>query len=380
MRYLKTSFFYIVLIFIGLLSIAHCAFAQDTSIASEKTDMVKAVVLSIDKTEKSTLGFVNLPEEVQTITAEILTGSTAGKETVMTNDTIHLNVGDKFFAYHTVNADGSESYTTFDYDRLNTLLFLVILFIVILFIFGGIQGVRALASLIGSLALIFYVLLPGILKGFSPMLLSLGVASIIIVIGSFITHGFNKTTLSAVIGMALTIEITGLLAGWAVQITHLTGYASEESVYLNSSLNGSINMAGLLLGAILIGLLGVLYDIAIGQAVSVEELIRANNKISKKTLYQRATRIGKEHIGALVNTLAIAYVGVSLPLLLLLYSNNNGISVLLNINSELFATEIVRTLVGSIGLILAVPITTFVTIFILTKAKHLPETHHGHSH
>jgi uncharacterized membrane protein len=129
----------------------------------------------------------------------------------------------------------------------------------------------------------------------------------------------------------------------------------------------------------MVGLLGVLYDIAIGQAISAEELIRANNAIPKKTLYQRANRIGKEHIGALVNILAIAYVGVSLPRLLYFYSGN-GDPILFTINRELFATEIIRTLVGSIGLILAVPITTLVTIFILKRVKVLPKSKHAHVH
>ena len=205
------------------------------------------------------------------------------------------------------------------------------------------------------------------------------VAAVIIIIGSFITHGFNRTTLSAVVGMMATILITGILAGIAVHVTHLTGYTTDETVYLNSNAHGSINMAGLLLGGILIGLLGVLYDIAIGQAVSVEELLRANSAIERKVLYKRATRIGKEHIGALVNTLAIAYVGVSLPLLLLFYSGS-GDPILFTINREIFATEIIRTLIGSIGLILAVPITTLITVYILMKAKKLPHSTHAHHH
>jgi uncharacterized membrane protein len=367
----------IVFLIIAIFSMAHFAYAKEA--ITDKTDTVRAVVVSIDKTEKSVLEFINVPQTIQTITARLLSGVNKGKEIVLKNDTLHLDVGDKFFAYHIVSQDYGEEYTVAEPDRLGVLLFFVILFIVILFIFGGLQGVRALASLIGSLALILYVLLPGILKGYSPILISLGVSSIIIVIGSFITHGFNKTTLSAVIGMTLTIILTGALASISVHTAHLTGYSSDESVYLNSNMGGTINMAGLLLGGILIGLLGVLYDIAIGQAVSVEELLRANNKMHKKTLYKRATRIGKEHIGALVNTLAIAYVGASLPLLLFFYSGN-GDSIWFTINRELFASEIVRTIIGSIGLILAVPITTLVTVLILTKVKKLPESGHIHNH
>ena len=118
----------------------------------------------------------------------------------------------------------------------------------------------------------------------------------------------------------------------------------------------------------LIGLLGVLYDVAIGQAISVEELHTIAPHISRGVIYKRAIRIGREHIGALVNTLAIAYVGVSLPLLLL-YSQSSTESIGMTLNRELFATEIIRTMIGSIGLVLAVPITTFISVWFLMRAN-----------
>ena len=132
----------------------------------------------------------------------------------------------------------------------------------------------------------------------------------------------------------------------------------------------------------MIGLLGVLYDIAISQAIAVEELFLAGTHMSRVDIYKRAIRIGREHIGALVNTLAIAYVGVALPLLLLLTQTYSGSASLSSVlNSELFATEIVRILVGSIGLILAVPITTFVAVWMLSKVSSITHTgSHGHRH
>jgi uncharacterized membrane protein len=138
-------------------------------------------------------------------------------------------------------------------------------------------------------------------------------------------------------------------------------------------------MVGLLFGGIMIGLLGVLYDIAIGQAVAIEELFRAGKDLSRKEVYARGIRIGREHIGALVNTLAIAYVGASLPLLLLIQSSTVG--VLFILNSEIFATEVVRILIGSIGLVLAVPITTLIASYMLQgKARDGESGHHGHRH
>ncbi len=366
-------------LFLSCFTIQQQVYAQE--LIQDKTNVVEARVISIDKITTDTIRYATgIPHKTQTITAEITSGVDKGKKVIMDNDYIMLTVGENFFANHIIRAeDKHEIYNVAEPNRLRALSFLAVLFIVVLFLFGGIQGIRGLASLIGSLGLIIYVLIPGILNGYSPILVSLGAASIIIIVGSFITHGLNKTTLSAVIGMVGTVVITGILASIAVNITRLTGQETEEAIYLSWNTGGSINLAGLLLGGILIGLLGVLYDVAIGQAISVEELLRANPNMHKITLYKRATRIGREHIGALVNTLAIAYVGASLPLLLL-FSTGNSESLKFTLNRELFATEIVRTLIGSIGLIIAVPITTFITVLILTKAKVLPHSHSGHSH
>jgi uncharacterized membrane protein len=185
-------------------------------------------------------------------------------------------------------------------------------------------------------------------------------------------------TSAAVLGMIVTICFTGLLAWLSIYLARLTGFESEEAVYLHFNTGGSIDFAGLLLAGIIIGLLGILYDLAIGQAVAVEEIKGAGQHLKSTEVYARALRIGREHTGALVNSLAIAYVGVSLPLLLLFY-NTGAEHVLLNMNREIFATEIVRTMVGSIGLVLAVPITTLISVWLLTGHSQSSHTH-SHSH
>ena len=200
--------------------------------------------------------------------------------------------------------------------------------------------------------------------------------------GSYVTHGFNRTTTAAVVGMLLTIAITGLLAYMALHWGQFSGYTTEEVTELNFSTQGSINLVGLLLGSLMIGLLGVLYDAAISQAVAVEELFNVGKEITRGEVYRRGIRIGREHIGALVNTLAIAYVGVSLPLLLLFKLTSNQ-TFIVTVNQEVFATEIVRMMIGSIGLILAVPITTLVAVYMLSNNKNPRRKSgegHGHSH
>ncbi len=331
--------------------------------------MAKARVLEIEKQEVRDVPGTDATAMLQTIRVTILDGDEKGKVVSIENDYLRLEKGDVFYLMHTVGTfDGVDYYSVNDPYRLPHVLVLVGIFVVIVFLFGGIQGVRGLASMIGSFFLIFYVLLPGILQGYSPLLVTVTVSSLIIILGSYITHGFNRTTTAAVLGMVLTVTITGLLALWAVDFTKLSGFGSEEAVYLNLNARGAIDIIGLLLGGIIIGLLGVLYDAAIGQAVSVDELIRIAPHVSKKHIYTRAIRIGREHIGALVNTLAIAYVGAALPLLLLFIQSSTA-SVAQIANTEIFSTEIVRIMIGSIGLVLAVPITTFVSVWFLSPKK-----------
>ena len=327
----------------------------------------KARVTEVVSESSEIIPGTETPAQRQIISAEILDGPEQGTVVTFENDYIQLEEGDVFYLRHiTSTIDNVDYYSVADPYRLPVLVMLAIVFLVLLFIFGGLPGVRGLAALAGSFVLIFSLLIPGILSGYSPVLVSIAVSSLIIILGSYITHGFNKTTSAAVIGMIATVIITGLGAYWAVEAAELSGYTSDENVSLNFASRGSIDMVGLLFGGIMIGLLGVLYDIAIGQAISVEELFRAGRHMTPREIYRRALRIGREHIGALVNTLAIAYVGAALPLLLLIQSATYG--PLFIINNELFATEIIRILIGSIGLVLAVPMTTAIATYML---KHV---------
>jgi len=373
------------------------AHAQNSSeVVVDKQTVVKAEVIEVIKSEVKIIPGTETPHINQKIKVKIVEGVERGREVIVENDHLELKKGETFYLKHTKSEfDGSDYYSVDEPYRIPQLMFLVGLFLLTVLIFGGIQGVRGILSLVGSLLLIIYVLLPGILYGLSPLLVTIGVSSLIIIVGSYITHGFNKTTSSAVLGMIVTVSITGLLAFFAVSFTKLSGYNTEEVLYLDLNSRGSIDILGLLLGGIMIGLLGVLYDIAIGQAISVEELLRIAPHVEKKTIYKRAIRIGREHIGALVNTLAIAYVGVSLPLLLL-FTQASTDSIWVTMNREMFSTEIVRTMIGSIGLVLAVPITTMVSMWLLTRRVNIRVGHqssieeerlaleehvgHGHGH
>ena len=369
---------------IGLIiftSILGCGivFAQAPILIPDRDVFEKAKVITILDTGTTTIPGTDTLSKTQTITIEVLDGIDVGKIATFKNDYVQLEVGDIFYVRHQTNQlDGTEYWSVSEPYRLNIILYLVVAFIVLIFLFGGIQGVRGLASLIGSFFLIFYLLIPSIYAGHNAALISIGVASLIIVVGSYITHGFNRTTTSAVLGMIVTVIITGLAAYYAVYAAQLSGYTTDESTFLNLNTRGAIDMVGLLFGGIMIGLLGVLYDIAIGQAVAIEELYRAGQHLTRKEVYKRSIRIGREHIGALVNTLAIAYVGASLPLLLLMRNSTSGIAFI--INSEVLSTEIIRILIGSIGLILAVPITSLITSYMLQGRVSVVSQNHPHNH
>jgi uncharacterized membrane protein len=263
------------------------------------------------------------------------------------------------------------SYSSVDHDRMPIVIIFTILFLGCIVWIGGKQGIRGLVSLVGGICLVVFVLLPGVIHGYSPVLLSILIASFVSSIGAYITHGFSRMTTSAIIGMVLTIIVAALLAQFAVHFGYLSGITDENSYNLLTSPEpGSppINFQGLLLGSIIIGLLGVLYDAAIGQSVAVEELAHAGPNLPRKLIYERAFRIGREHIGALVNTLVLAYVGASLPIMISVYESTTyytGYATEPLVNMEFIATEIIRTTVGAVGLMLTIPITTFIAVLML---------------
>ena len=344
-----------------LLGIVCALLLAPFNVMAETVDIVRGQILEVKSQETKPDLISNRPVINQRLEAEIIEGPQSGKRIELDNDYQPFKKGDKLYIRHIVYEGVTENYAIEDSYRLESLYLFLVLFIVVVLLFGGIQGVRGLLSLVGSMILIVYVLLPQLFQGHSPILVSTAVSALIVILGSYITHGFNKTTTSAVIGMIITLAVVAGLAYYAVGAAKLSGFEAEESIYLSLDTKGGIDMQGLLLGGIMIGLLGILYDVAIGQAVAIEELSQVGYRLSRKEVYIRGLRMGREHIGALVNTLAIAYVGASLPLFLLLFYSYNQPAHLI-VNSEIFATEIIRILIGSIGVVLAVPITTLIAV------------------
>jgi uncharacterized membrane protein len=335
----------------------------------------KAKTLEVLDTTTQEIG--NTVYETQTLSAELLQGPEKGTVITVANDFQTLRPGNKFYVNHNVFVDGSEAYTFLNVARQGPLILLLIIFALTIIAFGAWQGVRSLIALVVSFLAIIFILIPGILNGWNPLLASFLVAGAVLFAAIFFTHGFNRESLVAYGGTMTAVVLAGLFAIFAVQITKLTGFAAEESVYLNFNTGGTINFTALLLGAFIIGFLGVLDDIAITQSAVVTELYQSNPNMSQREVYTRAMRVGREHVGALVNTLVLAYTGASLPLLL--YFKLSAMNIGATMNLEIIATEVVRIIVGSIGLILTVPLVTFLAVKYL-KGYTPKHSHHGHHH
>ena len=338
-----------------------------------------AKVVEVYETRTEILPGTNTEVTIQPLKAEILEGPQKGEIVRFDNDYISLKEGQKFFIYYLESANGDIIYSVRDVDRRIPLLILTLIFAGVIIFFGGIQGVRSIISLAVSFLAIIFILLPLLIQGYSPIIVSIAVGSFILCIAIFFTHGFNKQSLVAFLGTAGAVILTGVLAFISVRVATLSGFFSDETAFLNMNTRGILDFRGLLLGGIIIGALGVLDDIAITQVAVVAELKKANKKLTSLETYKGALRVGREHVSALVNTLVFAYAGVSLPLLLLFSQSASPFSEI--INNEVFATEIVRTIVGSTGLIVAVPLTTILAIWILKNKKDLDSVHnHGHNH
>ncbi|WP_230686345.1 YibE/F family protein [Catellatospora vulcania] len=265
--------------------------------------------------------------------------------------------GDQVIVMETESFDqeGVIKYDIVDHDRTDGLWALVLAFVGAVIAFGRWRGVSALAGLGFTFAVLLMFVVPAILQGSSPLLVAIVGSAAIMLVVLYMTHGFNAPTSMAVLGTLTALALTGGLSALSVSLLHLTGMASEESMYV-TFVNADINMPGLLLAGILIGALGVLDDVTVTQAYTVAELADANPNLGFTGLYRAASRVGRAHITSVINTIVLAYAGASLPTLLLLTAGGAPLGEMLT--NEFLAQEIVRSVVGTIGLISAVPITT----------------------
>lgn len=358
-------------ILMGGLWLPQIAFGQQPATTQE--DPEQAVV--IKATEQTIDGVPGWEYEVR-----FLSGAQSGQTvTIGDNETVTntgfktFAQGDRVFVALIHHIDGSDRYLILDHVRGHNLWWFLALFIVAVIWFSRWRGVRSLFGLAFSFTVIIGWVVPQIANGANPVVVTLLGATVVLLLNFVLIEGFSRATAAAASGTVITMLLTGLLSLWAVEVLHLTGEGTEEAFFLQGMFEGAIDIRGLLLAGIIIGTLGILDDIAISQVAAVAELKRANPAQSKRQLYQAAIRIGQSHLAAIVNTLVFAYAGAALPLLVLFSLSELPIQTILN--GELVATEIIRTIVGSIGLVLALPITTLLAVTLNVTSIH-SETHH----
>ena len=354
------------------------------------SDTVRAEVLQIIEEGQVDLG--GHTQKYQIARVNILEGEYAGipmeidyGKRQLRSDDYDLTVGSRVMVSISKTPDNVINAYFVDFVRTTPLFWLTMIFAIAIIVISRWKGVRALLSMAFSLYLIIDQIIPHILNGDDPLWVSIIGSIILLGVTLYLTYGWNLKTHSSVISMVLVLLLTGALSGLFVIFTKLNGTGDENVMFLMQMMEKPLNLRGLLLGGMIIGALGVLDDLVTTQSAAVFELHHANPNFGFRALYNSAMRIGQDHVAATVNTLVLAYAGASLPMLLMFSLGHGNYGYI--INFSFIAEEVVRTLVGSLGLIAAVPLTTAIAILFAQRAESLgrweqflgPEGD-GHSH
>lgn len=358
------------------------------------SEMVRARVALV--LEEGTVDLGGLVQPYQILRVEVLEGEYRGvlievdygRAQVRPGD-IRFRPGDEILVVVSLRPDNRLVAYFADSVRWRPLLLLAGIFVAAILTISRWKGLRSLLAMAFSLWVIIGYIIPHILVGEDPVQVSIVGSAILLGVTLYLTYGWTLKTHAAVFSMLVVLVITGVLTGVFVWLTRLTGFGDENAMFLMQVPGMQISLRGLLLGGMIIGALGVLDDLVTTQASAVFELYDANPALGLRALFRRGMRIGQDHVAATVNTLLLAYAGASLPMLLL-FTLARGDFVHL-VNNETVAAEIVRTLVGSLGLVTAVPLATFVAAVLALHGHRLgalrpylgPATGgggHGHSH
>ncbi|GAA4795659.1 YibE/F family protein [Streptomyces ziwulingensis] len=305
-------------------------------------------------------------------TIRVDTGSDKGRtftEIVQPDQSRQLSAGQEVVVAYEPSAPKDLQYSVADIDRGFPMALLAGIFALAVVVVGRLRGVMALVSLAISFLVLNFFILPAILQGSNPLLVAVIGASAIMLIALYLCHGLSARTSVAVLGTLVSLLIIGVLGSLFIGWAALSG-DTDDNTGLIHGLYPSIDMSGLLLAGVIIGSLGVLDDVTVTQTSAVWELHEANPALGRRGLYRAGIRIGRDHIASVVNTLVLAYAGAALPLLLLFSIAQSGVGTVAN--SELVAEEIVRTLVGSIGLVASVPVTTALAALVVSADRPGP--------
>jgi uncharacterized membrane protein len=326
------------------------------------------------------------------VAVELLEGPDEGRRVSFTTGeagpAVELDIGDRVRVYKNelppqarIGGARVDPYSFSDFERGRPLLLLAAIFALLVLIGGRLRGARALLGLGVSLAIVLVFIVPSIVEGNGALEVAL-IGSLAIMLTTIsLTHGLGIKTLAASLGTATSLFLTAALASAFTELAHLTGLSSDEAVFVRATSGAEISLQGLLLAGMVIGALGVLDDVTVTQASAVMAVRHANPRLGFRALLQSGLSVGQDHVAATVNTLVLAYVGASLPVLLIFSIGDTPFLDVVNL--EAVAEQIVAMLVGSIGLIAAVPVTTALAAAVATQISRerlSREQHLGHAH
>ena len=340
------------------------------ALAPGESEMLRARV--VDVLEEGTIDQAGVEQPYQRLRLRITEGSLAGQEVEVEHGVMGLSSqaltfrpGDRVIVERTATLDGADLLLIADFVRTGPLLWLTLLFVAATLALSGWQGVRSLIGMAVSILIIVGFVVPQILAGHNPLLIAILGSVLMMGASLYLVYGWKPKTHVAVAGLLLSLLVTGFLAVWFVDWARLSGFGAEEAGFLQVA-GVQIDAQGLLLAGILIGTLGALDDIAVGQSSAIFELSKANPGLGWQALLRHGMVIGRDHIAAMVNTLLLAYAGAALPLLLMfsVFAEPLGTTI----NRSIIAEEIVRTLVGSLGLLAGVPLTSLIAALV-ARAK-----------
>ena len=276
-----------------------------------------------------------------------------------------------------------EGYFVREIDRTGVLFIMLGFFVLVYVLITGMLGVRSLIALGISILAIVFVLLPLVIAGFSPLLVSLLVSAVILALAIFITHKFSVLSVASYFGSLIAVAAALLFAVVIYSLGDISGLVGDEASTLIVLYGASLDVGQLVLATMIIGVLGVLDDVSVVQAGLVRELVRTKS-LTDKEVFIRALKVGREHAASLVNTLVLAYVSVSLPLLLILNAPAVGqipTPLRMDVSNELFAIELIRSITGSLGLVLAIPLVTYIALVLYKRYPPVGESDvHVHVH
>jgi len=277
---------------------------------------------------------------------------------------IEVEQGDRIVVHLEEVEEGEPVIHILEYARDIQIYILLVIFAAAILYVGGMKGIKTILTLFLTVFIIFKVLLPLVLKGYNPIIVTVVVATTITVVTILFISGKEKKGMAAMGGTILGVMISGGLAFAIGAKVHLTGLSSEEAIMLMYIPQGiQFDYRGLLFSGILLGALGAVMDVSMSIASSIEELNRVNNELSWQRLYMSGMSVGRDIMGTMTNTLILAYTGSSMPLLLLLMAYDTPMNKMMNL--DMIATEIIRSLAGSIGIVLTIPITAALAVLLL---------------